>query len=386
VPAEAAELIITDRLHRRGPGKPDYVQEKVALQELAHLMADNPSEVLPRLVELAMRMSDAESAGISLLEPATETFRWMALAGKFQVFEGATTPRYDSPCGVCLDQARPILMQHPEREYAWIREAGLVVPEVLLVPLLMNGKIQLGTLWVIARDGKAFNDGDARILTELAVFSGIALQVIQTERNLTRALEQQETLTEEMGHRVKNLFAIADGMVRASARGATTPAEMAKNLSGRLHALADANALVHRSFDPDGVERSGAELSALIVSILKPYGHSGRVAGPEVKLGNNSTNAIALVFHELATNSAKYGALGAERGEVSVEWNVVDGVIQLSWQESGGPAISTIPTRKGFGSTLVERTVCNNGGAIDFDWQPAGARIAIAVPLASLQR
>ena len=193
VPASVAEVFITDELLNRATPEPDYLREKLAIQDLAHQMADHPAEVLPRLVALAMQICDADLAGVSVLDGAV--FRWLGLQGKLAVFEHATTPRNHSPCGVCLDRGDAILMAHPERAYDWIANANIVVPEVLLVPLLINGKTPLGTLWVVAKDGQHFNAGHARVMAELAVFSGVALRMIQSDTQLKTALEQQEVLT-----------------------------------------------------------------------------------------------------------------------------------------------------------------------------------------------
>jgi hypothetical protein len=97
LPSAIAEIFITDELQRRPVPAPDYVREKLAIQDLARLMADHHSEVLPRLVQLAMEMCDADSAGVSVLK--VDLFHWVALQGKLSVFEGATTPRNHSPSG-----------------------------------------------------------------------------------------------------------------------------------------------------------------------------------------------------------------------------------------------------------------------------------------------
>ena len=98
LPAAVAEVFITDELLRRAAPAPDYLREKLAIQDLAHQMADRPTEVLPRLVKLAMEICEADSAGVSVLEG--DVFRWFNLTGKLAVFEDATTPRNHSPC--CL--------------------------------------------------------------------------------------------------------------------------------------------------------------------------------------------------------------------------------------------------------------------------------------------
>jgi two-component sensor histidine kinase len=109
-------------------------------------------------------------------------------------------------------------------------------------------------------------------MTELAGFVGVALRMVQTEKQLTAALEKQETLTREMSHRVKNLFAITDAMIRMTSRTSSTKEEMTVRLSGRVHALANANALVRRSLGHGGAP--GVELSELLGKVLLPYDHA----------------------------------------------------------------------------------------------------------------
>jgi len=383
LPEAVAEVFITDELQLRTPPDPDYLCEKLALQDLAQQMSDQPSQVLPRLVKLAMDICGAESAGISILEPECEQFRWFALSGVLATFEGATTPRNNSPCGVCLDHDRPVLMAHPERAYDWIRDADISVPEVLLVPLRAKGLQSVGTLWIVAGKSGHFDGGHARVMTELAAFAGMALRTIQTEERLTQALQQQETLAREMSHRVKNLFAITDSMIRMSSRSAGTKEELANTLSGRLHALASANALVRRSFG-DGSD-PGVNLHELIERVLRPHNHAKFcVDGPDLSLGEQATNNLALVFHELATNAAKYGALSKDSGSVTVRWLADHTTVHLSWQESGGP-LTASPGALGFGSSLVATTIERIGGKIVHDWRPQGLSVQIELPLSALR-
>jgi two-component sensor histidine kinase len=118
-----------------------------------------------------------------------------------------------------------------------------------------------------------FDSGHARIMRELASFTGIALAMLRDQQRLQDAVTQQELLTAEMSHRVKNLFSIVDLMIRVSQKSATSPAGMAETLSGRLHALAAAHALVRRSFSTGVGQPSqpAASLNDLILLILKPY-------------------------------------------------------------------------------------------------------------------
>jgi two-component sensor histidine kinase len=377
------DVFITEQLARRAPSNPDYLREKLALQDLARQMADHPEQVLPRLVALAMDACGAGSAGISILEPETQQFRWFGLTGVLATFEGTHTPRNHSPCGVCLDVNGPILMDSPERVYEWIREANISVPEVLLVPLCSTGSSAIGTLWIVADRKGHFDSGHARVLTELSAFAAIALRMIQAGEQLNQAFQQQEVLTREMSHRVKNLFALAAGMIRLSARGAQTKDELVEVLSGRLQALSDANALVRRQFG--GEITDGVSFEELIRRILRPHGYAkSSVGGPDFSVGEKSTNSLALIFHELATNAAKYGAFSSERGLISVQWKIPDNDLHLTWNETDGPAV-VAPRTQGFGSRLVASTIEGLGGSVDYEWLPAGLVAKLRLPLASLK-
>lgn len=383
IPAAIAEVFITDRLASRPETHPDYLREKLAIQDLANEMAEHPGEVLPRLVKLAMGICEADSAGVSVLDTDANVFRWRGLQGAMSVFEGTTTPRGNSPCGMCLDQQDAILMQSPEQAYDWIRDANIAVPELLLVPLFIKGGVQLGTLWVVAREGHSFDRGHVRVLTELATFTGIALRMIQSEENLKQSLDEQATLTKEMSHRVKNVFAIANGLIRVTARNSATKEQLAESLTGRLQALADAHALVRRSFSEAG-NGQNISLQDILARILLPYGSHFEIGGPDIRLGEHATNNVALVFHELATNAAKHGALGMDDGLVSVRWTQNDDGILVDWQETGGPAADT-PGKQGFGSTLVKSTLASLGAEITHHWDIDGLRVVIKAPLAKLQ-
>ena len=136
-------------------------------------MADQPEEVLPRFVDLAMEMAGGVSAGLSLYEEAPPpVFRWQYLQGVLSPFNGTTAPRNFSPGGITLDQNAPVLSLHPECAYDWIAAANITVPEVLLAPLYLGGKVPLGRI-VADKEGH-FDSGRARVMTELASFVGIA--------------------------------------------------------------------------------------------------------------------------------------------------------------------------------------------------------------------
>lgn len=384
------DLYITSELKRRPAGTVDHLRAKQALHDLAARMVDHPEEVLPRFVELAMELTGGVSAGLSLYEenPAPGLFRWRYLHGALASFDGATTPRNFSPCGITLDQNRPVLSCHPERFYDWISDASIVVPEVLLVPLYLGGEEPLGTLWIVSDTEGHFDNGHAEVAVELASFAGIALKMAGSERHLQKALEEQETLTREMSHRVKNLFAIAEGMVRITARSAQDKDEMAKLLIGRFHALASAHGLVRRSFNA-GEDSRITDLGALLRTVVEPHERQGRgaassfsISGPVLCCSAGAINGIAMVFHELATNAAKYGALNADDGHVTIAWDKVGEDLVFSWIEKGGPEIASAPEASGFGSKLLQDTISRQfRGQLDHAWHRGGLAVTISLPV-----
>lgn len=380
-----SEVFITDEMSGRPTVAADFHREKVAIQELAARMLAAPDEVLPRFVQLAMEMLDGCSAGLSLLEEgsAPPVFRWHQLCGSLAKFEGATTPRDYSPCGVTLDRAAPVLTRHSERAYSWISDENIILPEVLLVPLYIGGGEPLGTLWIVSNVPGHFTREHSRVASELATFVGIALHVQRTEAQLRHALEKQETLTHEMSHRVKNLFALTDAMIRQSAKGSATKEEMADALSGRLGALASTQSLVLRN-----AAFATIDLKELVATVVKPHDHAAtpdnrRVAlkGPSLTCDEANASAIALVFNELATNAVKYGSLSSPLGSVDITWTVKGNVVHFLWIELGGPPVAP-PTRAGFGSKLVELTVARQlAGSVEYDWQADGLVASVSLPL-----
>lgn len=384
------DLYITGELAKRPVPPADYLREKRAIQELASRMAERPEEVLPRFVELAQELTGGTSAGLSLLEPtpAPGVFRWKYLHGMLARFEDAVTPRDFSPCGITLDTNGPVLSLHPERFYDWIADANIVVPEVLLVPFYIGDAQPMGTLWIVAEREGYFHAGHARIAMELASFVGIAFKMLHSERRLQAAVAEQETLAKEMSHRVKNLFAVANVMVRMAGRSASSKEEMAAVLTGRFHALASAHGLIRRSFGTEGAQTNVSDVVELLRAVLKPqdYGNDQHsrfsLSGPALECGEHALNGIALVFHELATNALKYGALANDSGRVEIRWAVDGQVVTFEWRERGGPTLAGVPQLSGFGSTLLRDTIEGQfQGTLSHDWNVDGLTVRIAIPL-----
>jgi PAS domain S-box-containing protein len=234
--------------------------------------------------------------------------------------------------------------------------------------------------WLHVRGQTFFSgEGSARRATRI---SGILSDVTQRRS----ADEAQQLLTRELNHRVKNLFAIANGMVSMTARSAKTPREMAEALRGRLGALSRAHELVRPAFAAAHQPGSGAQMGELIGAILAPYAQPGsdrlRLEGPTVPVGANTTTSLALVLHELATNAAKYGSLSAPEGQLAIRWSVDAREVSLTWTEVGGPPLPEAPGPEGFGSLLARKSIAGQlGGTLDYDWRSDGLKVTMILPL-----
>lgn len=171
------DILATEELATRPAPLPDYRAENEALLTLAQHMSEAPATLLQKLVEEAMRLCRADSAGISLEENdnSQPVFRWKATCGQMSAFVGGTMPRHFSPCGLTLEKGCPQLMREPLRYYGSEAELGIEIQEVLLVPFHSQGK-PVGTLWAVShtREG-VFHAEDARVLSSLSFFATAAL-------------------------------------------------------------------------------------------------------------------------------------------------------------------------------------------------------------------
>jgi PAS domain S-box-containing protein len=204
-----------------------------------------------------------------------------------------------------------------------------------------------------------------------------------------RAEEDRQVLVRELNHRVKNLFAVASGMVSLTARSATSPQEMGKALRGRLETLGRAHSLIAPALSGGGVENRSAAMNELVRAVLAPYEETGRITaeGEALKVGPNATTALTLVLHELATNALKYGALSTEAGRLAIAWRLDGGSLVLTWAESGGPAVEGAPATEGFGSQLARKSITGQlGGRIHFDWRREGLNLTMTLPVDRLER
>ncbi|MBB5753969.1 sensor histidine kinase [Prosthecomicrobium pneumaticum] len=201
-----------------------------------------------------------------------------------------------------------------------------------------------------------------------------ALAETREREERRRAERQLELLVAELSHRVKNTLAMVMSIARRTARGSGSVAEYEEALISRLRALAEAHALL---FEANWGDTS---LRQILERTLDPFRRDGErtigLSGPRVPLAPKAALALSLILHELVTNAMKYGALSSANGRVDVSWTLDESggrpMVDLVWRESGGPEVAP-PTRAGFGSTLVDRSIRYElDGTADLDFAPTG--------------
>jgi two-component sensor histidine kinase len=218
---------------------------------------------------------------------------------------------------------------------------------------------------------------------------GMPVHLLSISRDITEewranaelkdAAERQAVLTDELQHRIKNTLAMVGAIANQTMRGASVRSAR-EAFAARLMILSEAHDMLTQT------SWSSAPIHEVVTRALAAHHSEDRrisVGGPEVELQAKPALALALAIHELATNATKYGAL-SRKGKVDVLWsNDSENGFRFSWIESGGPAVSE-PSKKGFGSRLIERVVAADfAGATRTSYRPGGVVFELEAPMVS---
>ena len=190
----------------------------------------------------------------------------------------------------------------------------------------------------------------------------------------------RNSLTRELNHRVKNTLANVLSIISLTKRRATDLDGFAASLEGRIRALSATHDLLTQS------DWGATQIRAVVNAELAPYAQSTEncleLSGPDVELAPNDALSLGLAIHELATNAAKYGALGVHEGRVTITWNLItQDLARIEWVESGGPPVSEV-RKRGFGTDLIEKIVAHElQNPVDLRFEPGGVRCALILPV-----
>ena len=332
----------------------------------------DPSGAIMFLHPTGIDITERKQAEVALIE-SEQRFRWLAsivefsddaivsksLDGTITSWNGGAERVFGYAAKEAIGQPITIVIPHDRRDEE----------RVILTRIGRGERIDHfetirqrkdGSLIVVSLTVSPVKNAEGKIVGA----SKIAREMTEQKRNQ----EQIAVLAREAEHRSKNLLANVQAIVSLS-RGDTTK-DLKRAIEGRIRALANVHSLFVES------RWIGAELSTIAAQELAPYAANDvarvRVDGPQVLLEPTVAQALAVIFHELATNAAKYGALVTTNGQIEIKWShAADGQITLTWSEIDGPIVQ-MPDGPGFGSHLIEGTIGQLGGDARFDWRPEG--------------
>jgi len=378
-----ADVTITPELWFRESRAPNVAAEEAAMRRLAATMATDPSKTFQVCVELALELCHADTCGISLRErtdAGEDIFRWIALAGQLKQHLHGTTPRYFSPCGICVDNGAPLLMRRPELLYKYL-DVGPPYHDVLLIPLTEQGSKLEGTIWIVAHNPTHKFDGeDARVMQRLAVFTATALHLANVAQAWKAEASKQALLFRELDHRVMNTLMITAGLLRHQLDDIADPAarDAMERASGRVLAMGR----VHQV----GAHAATGNLAEVIKSVCSDLvGPDPRfvlkIEAEPVVAPAHKAAVVALIVNELVTNAVKHAFRDSPTGTVSVTLRRSDGnAVSLSVTDDGAPLpVNGQRSSDGIGLSLVARLADQLAGALSVETEPK--RFTVVFPL-----
>jgi PAS domain S-box-containing protein len=374
-------------------------EANAALQRSNDALDRKVAERTAALAEANARLASAEERQRLILESATDHAIFaMNSSGRIASWNAGARNLlgWDAEEAIGLDSAA-IFTPEDQADQA---------PEREMRAALASGRA-LDERWHVRRDGSRFwgeglllplRDGAAGGNGKDGAKAGF-LKILRDRTERRRAEERQALLVGELNHRVKNMLALVLALLDQTWRAAAgdDDAETVDGSGGRFHqglrarlrALARAHELLFRD------DWDGASLADVMATAAAAHGGVSRGAdraaaapairasGPAVRLAPEAAVALAMAFHELATNAAKYGALSVPGGRVEVVWGpTADGrALEIVWTEEGGPPIVSAPRRRGFGSGLLERGLARQlSGEVSIEFPSDGLRFRARLP------
>ncbi|ADL00288.1 sensor histidine kinase [Brevundimonas subvibrioides] len=210
--------------------------------------------------------------------------------------------------------------------------------------------------------------------------------------DLKKMEQGKDLVSQELSHRIKNIFAVISALIALSAREYPEAKAFAAAVRNRIGALARAHEFVRPHSEVSRPTVGDTTLHTFLNALFKPYAdNSGQprvlIEGEDAVFDDQAATSVALLFHELATNAAKYGALSTQDGRILLHTRAQDDRFILCWKEVGGPPVVSQPTRVGFGSSLATLSVEGQlGGRLERSWRPEGLVVEADLPATALSR
>jgi PAS domain S-box-containing protein len=236
--------------------------------------------------------------------------------------------------------------------------------------------------WTIGRALPIRDDG-GQIIRWIGTCTDIHQQKLLLERN--------EILSQELSHRIKNIFSVINALIGLSAHDYPESKEYAQTLRERITALGSAHEFVRPHSERSRPQSIFPTLQGMMGQIFAAYPAyaQGRltISGDDLPIDDQAATPMALVFHELATNAVKYGALSNGTGTVAIDIDANDKGITITWSETGGKPVTGEPVSTGFGTRLIAMSIERQmGGGLKREWTSAGLKMEISLPLERLHR
>lgn len=360
---------------------PQFTEKQVLggarLKSLAasELLDTPPEQYFDRITRLVCKLVGAQTALLSLVTDERQFFK-SSCGFSGPAADARETPLSHSFCKYVVTTGKPFAVSDARRVaklegHGAVEDLGVV--SYLGVPVhAPDGQI-IGSLCALNGEAREWLEADLATLTDLAAMVDDDLALRAQARRAHDLARDNAILAREYHHRVKNTLAVSAALVRLSGKETLSKDEVVRRASERLLALADAHD--HLIADSDSVA-----LKDLSSRLLRPYcahGAGADVDGPAVMLTHHQVTPICFFLHELATNSAKYGAF--KRGkQMTLRWVVSDGSVTLDWVEDLSGAEPRSP--EGFGSKLIEMAAKQLQGAIRMDWSGDQLTVSLAFP------
>lgn len=236
--------------------------------------------------------------------------------------------------------------------------------------------------WVLGR-AMPMHDKSGGIIRWMGTCTDIHQHKLQAEQN--------DILSRELSHRIKNIFAVIAGLIGLSARRTPEHKHFAGELQARIAALGRAHEFVRPHSERSRPQVQSESMLAMFRDILSPYPAmaEGRISvtGADLRIDDRGATPMALLIHELATNAVKYGSLSTDNGTVELTTERDGECAVIEWIERGGPPVPGEPTHSGFGTRLAELSVVSQlGGELERRWDREGLGALVRIPLRALGR
>ena len=301
--------------------------------------------------------------------------------------EGMAIGDGEGSCGTAAATRQPVFVSDISSDLLWTDFRELALSHGLAacwsVPIMAGDGTVLGTFANYYREPREPSDLDRQIIEAIALTTSIAVERMRLENQRNRAEETKAIVLEELQHRVKNAFALAQSLISLNVPAALTAQDLADKVNGKLRAIASAQDLIIVR-NAAGHSKEQTSLRTLLATILSPLGYGdaeNRITlnGDDQTVGAQSLSGLAMIYHEFATNAIKYGSLSQPGGAVAVSWKTGDAGLELDWIESGGPP-TTPPETQNFGSRLVASTARQLNASINHDWREDGLHVSVVLP------